>query len=345
MSDVAGQRGILSSLREPDRRVLIAKWSIICFAHREFFDAVVRRPLLLIDCQEEAARFMAQAGGGRVQQPELAGFLQDPLLVGLLAKDVPFPRSIEVFQKLVHLSASLGVSTASRWAGPVQLERPPNRLIEVRAAEVTMGSGRKVKVAEFLIDPYPVTNRQYAEFLKSDSTLRPPPSWSKILQHPERLDHPVVEVDWEDAKRYCDWRSRTEGRTVRLPFEAEWEWAARGDDGRTWPWGDWDPRQPCANTRETGNAGTTRVGLYPAGKSAFGAYDMAGNVWEWTLDHWEGNPADPSDPINRQFVIVRGGAWYDHIDEARCTNRGSTTPDDKDHGIGFRCVTIPDPTG
>ena len=94
-------------------------------------------------------------------------------------------------------------------------------------------------------------------------------------------DHPVVNVSWKDAVAFCRWLSQASGKTIRLPTEAEWEKAARGDDGRIYPWGDEPPTKELCNF--SNNVGdTTPVGQYPAGASLCGALDMAGNVWEWT---------------------------------------------------------------
>ena len=130
-------------------------------------------------------------------------------------------------------------------------------------------------------------------------------------------EHPVTQVTWEDAAAFARWAARVTGRPVRLPTEAEWEKAARGDDGRFYPWGSqWEAGY--ANIDETGLGAPADVGSYRDGVSPYGAEDMAGNVWEWVQD-WYGedyypyapaqNPTGPADGDQR---VVRGGSWYDN---------------------------------
>src|SRR5262249_8820976 len=148
----------------------------------------------------------------------------------------------------------------------------------------------------FAIAQTPVTNALYAAFVAA-SGARVPITW-RGPQPPDALaEHPVVDVNWEEANTFCEWltgkiENVSEARTarfsilnsqfsIRLPTEAEWEHAARGSDGRTFPWGDaWDAA--LANTRDGGLSSTTPVGSYPVGASPYGGLDMAGNVWEWT---------------------------------------------------------------
>ncbi|HEY7984782.1 MAG TPA: SUMF1/EgtB/PvdO family nonheme iron enzyme, partial [Ktedonobacterales bacterium] len=153
----------------------------------------------------------------------------------------------------------------------------------------------------------------------------------------QRLDHPVVKVSWLDATAYAAWLARVTGLPWRLPTEAEWEWAARGEEGRLYPWGDqWDPAR--ANTSEGGKGGTTPVGAY-AGRgdaSPCGAHDMAGNEWEWTSSAWQQYPNDDRRGSNQvdstKNRVLRGGSWYFNARIARVAFRGS-------RGLGgFRLV-------
>ena len=149
---------------------------------------------------------------------------------------------------------------------------------------------RKVFVKEFEIGKYPVTNFEYRAFVQ-DTGHQPPGQW-KDAQYPEGLgDHPVVAVSWHDAVAYCEWLSEKTDRPYRLPAEAEWEKAARGTDGRGFPWGDeWDESK--CNTREGGPGTTIPVGQYsPDGDSPYGLADMAGNVWEWG-DEWDASKSN-----------------------------------------------------
>ena len=138
----------------------------------------------------------------------------------------------------------------------------------------------RLYLPEFYIGKYPVTNEQYAAFVKATRQAAPQ-HWKNGQIPAGKENHPVVDVSWKDAVAFCRWLSQASGKTIRLPTEAEWEKAARGDDGRIYPWGDKPPTKELCNFG--GNVGdTTPVGQYPAGASPCGALDMAGNVWEWT---------------------------------------------------------------
>jgi formylglycine-generating enzyme required for sulfatase activity len=203
-----------------------------------------------------------------------------------------------------------------------------------------------------------VTNALYATFVAATGA-HAPGTW-RGPQPPAALhDHPVVDVSWDEANAFCAWlaaATKDEGRRTkdeviaktnvglssfvfRLPTEAEWERAARGVDGREFPWGDaWDAAR--ANTRESGIAGTTPVGAYPAGASAAGCLDMAGNVWEWTASLDELYPyaasdgrEDPRAPGRR---ILRGGCYANPHGFARCACRFRLLPTVRNPFMGFR---------
>ena len=136
------------------------------------------------------------------------------------------------------------------------------------------------------------------------------------------MNHAVVQVSWHDAVAYAEWAGK------RLPFEEEWGKAARGAEGRNYPWGDEFDSSLC-NTSESGIGTTTRVGNYsPAGDSRSGCVDMAGNVWEWTASDYDKNAK-----------VVRGGSWQDGSYKASCAFRGSRYGTDATRfDMGFRCV-------
>jgi formylglycine-generating enzyme required for sulfatase activity len=197
---------------------------------------------------------------------------------------------------------------------------------------------RKVFVEEFEIGKYPVTNFEYQAFVQ-DTDHKPPRHWEGD-QYPEGLgDHPVVNVSWHDAVAYCEWLSEKTGRSYRLPSEAEWEKAARGADGRQFPWGDeWDASR--CNTREGGPGTTTSVGQYSSeGDSLYGVADMAGNVWEWCADWfqaYEGNRFLDED-YGEKYKVLRGGSWLNGLRLARCTSRWYS-PRSGNYFVGFRCA-------
>jgi serine/threonine-protein kinase len=193
--------------------------------------------------------------------------------------------------------------------------------------------GHPVSLPAFWVDRTEVTNTQFVQFARA-AGFRPRPALLREAQG--KADHPVVHVTWEDAVAYCRWAGK------RLPTEAEWEYAARGTDGRRYPWGDtWDP----SRARFEGNNGgqtTAPVGSYPAGASPFGVLDLAGNVWEWTSSLERPYPyvasdgrEDPAAPGQR---VTRGGGWRFRPGALRTTVRWGLEPTNQRPVIGFRCA-------
>lgn len=204
----------------------------------------------------------------------------------------------------------------------------------------------KVRLKAFYISKYPVTNREYKEFIDAtnypvpfvDAKWAEPYNWDKKKRtYPEgKADHPVVLVSFYDALAYCKWAGK------RLPTEAEWEKAMRGQDGRKYPWGDAPPTKNLANYGRS-YKGTTKVGSLPAGVSPYGVLDGAGNIWEWVQDYYQKDFYRTSehkiDPVCRRKSVERvkrGGSWVDDADDLRCSNRSSSSPSEKLSIIGFR---------
>ncbi len=193
-----------------------------------------------------------------------------------------------------------------------------------------------VPVAAFRIGRTHVTNAEYAAFVSA--TGRPFPShWPGAVPSADQARHPVTYVSWDDARAFCAWAGGF------LPTEAQWERAARGDDERTWPWGDDAPTPEHATFAA---AGTTAVGLHPAGASPFGALDLAGNAWEWTASAYRAYPYDEDDgreddasPGQR---VVRGGTYSHGPGEIRCSSRHGMLAGAVDHYVGFRLACAPE---
>jgi formylglycine-generating enzyme required for sulfatase activity len=216
----------------------------------------------------------------------------------------------------------------------------------------------QVRMHAFWLDRLEVTNGMYGLCVQAE-VCRPPQKISSqkrasYFDNPDFQDYPVIQITWSDAKTYCGWAGR------RLPTEAEWERAARGDDWRTYPWGDEPPSEIYANFDNL-IRDTSRVGSYAAGASPFGVLDMAGNVWEWTADIYdpdyyltspESDPSGPPDSPDKFQRVIRGGSFQDVWMDIRVSNRGyEAGPNPRaDYGssdsfgrssdkIGFRCAS------
>jgi eukaryotic-like serine/threonine-protein kinase len=218
-------------------------------------------------------------------------------------------------------------------------------MVYVPAGEFQMGAddgydnekpARKVRLSKgFWIYRTEVTNGMYGKFLAANRTHLKPKYWTDSRFNTP--DQPVVGVSWNDAAAYCKWAGG------RLPTEAEWECAARGTDGRKYPWGPQDPdptRAVFGLGEVTGKPGP--VGKLDAGASPCGARDMSGNVWEWCADWYDGTfyrtsmPADPTGPANGVERVTRGGSWFTVPFYLRASYRMRYTPDSRASDLGFR---------
>lgn len=193
----------------------------------------------------------------------------------------------------------------------------------------------RVSCPAFRIGRTPVTNAEYRECV--EATGHPAPShWPGGAVPAGRELHPVTYVSWSDALAFCRWAGGL------LPSEAQWERAARGDDGRTWPWGDVAPAEDRA---AFGMTDTSAVALRPRGASPFGALDMAGNAWEWTASALRPYPYDAADGredwASPEARVVRGGAYSHGPGEVRCSYRHGMLPGVVDHYVGLRLACTP----
>jgi len=244
--------------------------------------------------------------------------------------------------------------------GRVTLRLPgdiPLELLRIPPGSFPMGSDKErdpsadnaelplhnVYLDEYWIGRYPLTNRQYAAFVQA-AGYPPPEHWENGRIPAGKEEHPVVYVSWEDAAAFCRWATQTLGRSLHLPSEAEWEKAARGTDGRIYPWGDQAPDRQLANFNQN-EKGTTPVGRYsPQGDSPYGCADMAGNVWQWvqdwySRDYYQTSPErNPTGPTSGKYKVVRGGSWLNYAGNIRSPYRLDPEPDNRYNVFGFRCV-------
>lgn len=258
-----------------------------------------------------------------------------------LQMKLPRQRTVAVSNKLPSGGLSVG-------GAPAETQDMP--MVLVPAGEFTMGSNlgedekpvRRVYLNAFYMDRFEVTVEQYARYLEV-TDMEEPPDWN-MMNQPQYQRRPVVNVDWEDAVNYCKWAGK------RLPTEAEWEKAARGTDGRIYPWGNEAPTRLHANygRKELDNhQALTPVGSFEAGKSPYGIYDMAGNAWEWVFDWYDhdyykkGPKKNPIGPAKGDGKVVRGGSWLYVPEFLRSAHRFDAQPTNRLFGYGFRCAKTP----
>lgn len=203
-----------------------------------------------------------------------------------------------------------------------------------------------VRLSRYYISQFPITNAQYEQF-------DPQHRQKRIACGAD--DHPVVHVSSIEALNFCRWLSERDGKKYRLPTEAEWEYAARGPEGRKYPWGNHSGRGDLANFADAsttfpwrdanvndGYAETSPVGAFPRGASFFGLHDMGGNVWEWCLDYFQplaGAPRqNPRGAPSGAKRVYRGGSWKSRFSNLRATARASNAPNYSCNDLGFRVV-------
>ena len=252
--------------------------------------------------------------------------------------------------------------------------------VKVEAGPFSMGSDKTrdvwaegdeqpqhtIDLPAFYIGRFLVTVAQFKAYVEAAHPMLRDPSCLQGV-----LNHPVVNVTWHEAIGYCQWLTEQlwaradvppslervlnetfgSGGEVRLPSEAEWEKAARGTDGRIYPWGDeFDPEK--ANAWETRIGGTSDVGAFQRGKSPCGAFDMSGNVWEWTRSIWgtafqsptclypyvSDDGREDSEAPDNTYRVVRGGSFLDLGHDSRAACRYRRTPGSMSNILGFRVV-------
>lgn len=226
-------------------------------------------------------------------------------------------------------------------------ESAPKDMVLVPAGTFTMGTDlrlpdegpkHKVYVPAFFMDKYEVSNKQYLPFVQ-ETNRTPPIYWMNGVPPGKKINHPVVFVTWYDGNAFCHWKGK------RLPTAIEWEKAARGNDERTYPWGD-EFDESKANTPYSQRGDTTPVGSFPTGVSPYGVYDMSGNVWEWTASWYKAYPGNHKrrlETYGERYRVLKGGSYVDcsfyHCGiSAPVFNRSFFKPETRNNSFGFRCA-------
>jgi len=220
-------------------------------------------------------------------------------------------------------------------------------MVLVPAGEFIMGSDKgdddeqpihRVFLDSFYMDKFEVTNRRFAKFVEAIQ-IEPPWGFADKEKPIVHADYPVRWVNWMDAMGYCLWAGK------RLPTEAEWEKAARGSDGRVYPWGNDSPTPAHAVFGLKEGIGTVSpVGNRDKGKSPYGVHDMAGNLYEWTMDwydelFYQNIPAiNPRGPAEGTTKAQRGGSYSNTPYRLRSTFRTKSDPTEHEPNVGFRCA-------
>lgn len=260
--------------------------------------------------------------------------------------------SLLLLGSLVMAAPAMAQLEPLRKARPPALTTPGEApMVEIPAGDFVMGvegtqalederPSRRVWLDVFAIDRHEVTTTYYAVFLRETGRASPW-LWEQVnvaIHH----DRPVIGVDWYEADAYCRWRGK------RLPTEAEWEKAARGTDGRLYPWGNQAPTTDLANFALGARFSYSQVLMpaqsYEAGRSPYGLLNMAGNVSEWVQDWYGTNyyavapDRNPPGPDQGQFKVLRGGSWSDLPKYLLTYGRFKLPPETKNSYIGFRCA-------
>jgi len=324
--------------------------------------------------REEIERDTESPDGGRRYLQRLI-----PRLLALLGEGLPAQERAQAGDALGRLGDPR--FRADAWYLP---DEPLLGFVRIPAGKFWMGGDPKrdsdtfddeqpqheLHLPEYWMGRYPVTVAQFRAFVEDSGYEMEDQDYLKGLSN-----HPVVYVSWDDALAYCDWLTRrlrswpgtpaevgkrlAVGWRVLLPGEAEWEKAARGVDGRIYPWGDvFDADK--ANTEKTGIGGTSVVGCFPGGAGPYGLLDMSGNVLEWTRSLWgkDWQKAEYGYPYSQRQAerenlkagrdvrrVRRGGAFNDGSWSARCAYRGGFFPNNRVAYIGFRVAFLPAPAG
>lgn len=257
----------------------------------------------------------------------------------------------------------IGTAAVLLFAGRKGDNKPPFPEIEwvhIPAGDFLMGDNfvegeadeqpvHNVYLDEYYISKYEISSEQYNWFCEDTGRTCPLQGNAVRNAYVGESNFPVIRVSRFDAQAFCDWLSQREGKKIKLPTEAQWEKAARGTDQRRYPWGSASPDCGIANYLGcTGYEGypssIDRVDNYPFGKSPYGVYNMAGNVWEWCRDRYSDSyylvspKKNPSGPGDGAYYVMRGGSIATATDQLRSANRDHKSPHHAQHDVGFRVV-------
>ena len=302
----------------------------------------------------------AAAPSGPVVRPRVAAERPPGDESGLVEAPPPEPVGVttapapEGMGPLPAVAGPIAVPRGARPAGVnaagfavVQRDLDGARMVAVPGSTFVMGAdegaaderpAHRVTLSPYFMDEREVTWGQWRAYMRAHGLARETvPTWSP------GADEPVVNVDWAEAAAYCEWVGG------RLPTEAEWELAARGPQGREYPWGaEWDPARLNAAGDADGHAKTAPVGSYPSGASPFGLLDMGGNVAEWTADWYDARAyrdakaKDPKGPPRGRYKVARGGSWSEDAPATfRAANRARAETSSVFANYGMRCVVAP----
>lgn len=295
--------------------------------------------------------------------PILAVFIIAGIIgyVAFIKKDGP--EQIQESQQTITATAESGQKNAKGF-NEIKHPKDDSVMIRIPEAKFTMGSDKysaekpvqQIQIDKYYIDKFLVSNKQFGKFVEETEYLtdaekegagmvRIGRRWKKVeganWQTPDGLtsvdgkdDYPVSQISYNDALKYCQWANKD------LPTEAQWENTARGPNGNEFPWGDSEPNDTMANFDNIIGA-PTPVSEYEKGQSYYGAYDMAGNVYQWSKDWYAtGNRKDknPAGPDNGKERVIKGGSFIEGIESLRSANRDRYEPDYSSFLFGFRCA-------
>ena len=321
--------------------ILYVKWAIIVFRFPRIHRDIRGNRGRLIELQ--AAALDQEVVDETGEETEVQRTLQlDDRLRRVLGNGEQFPNDVWLLDRFIHLTESTVISEKEKEVSTGYGQTfSSGEMVRIPKGNFLYGDDKVEKSIDhdYYIDVFPVTNKLYKEFLDENkewhvphevSNRNKPYNWDKDTRsYPKgKSDHPVVLVSFEDAEQFCKWRSQKEGKEYRLPSEEEWEKAARGTDGRDYPWGNEFDKDNC-NVKESLLGETTEVNRYSNGTSPFGCYDMSGNVWGWISTWYD---------TSQKRKVLRGCSWKGSQGVARCAVRGRGNSEGRYDSIGFRCA-------